>query len=301
MKERPILFSGPMVQAILEGRKTQTRRLIKEPNHRANYGFSHLFDFVDGVASFNLCVVDGYETYETKCPYGQPGDKDWTTGPIPANGWYYVRDFIAGQPESLVYLRQFKFEGELRITWGWDEGDDPEAIEMDGGPTTETIQWKRPGDHLWVRETWRKQSYSFVDSDRNFSEYHYAADNTEGVNALLKWKPSIHMPRLASRILLEITGVRVERLQDITYEDAKAEGVERFEYDPSWVPSYSDPDSGGRGYTWRDYEDEADTEFGPAFSTPQESFQSLWQSINGPGSWNQNPWVWVIEFKRIEP
>jgi hypothetical protein len=81
-----------------------------------------------------------------------------------------------------------------------------------------------------------------------------------------QWKPSIHMPRWASRITLEVVSVRVERLQDISRVDAIAEGC-------------CDPDS----------------------STPKLAFEMLWQSINGPGSWEANPWVWVVEFKRIEP
>ncbi len=100
----------------------------------------------------------------------------------------------------------------------------------------------------------------------------------------MKWKPSIHMPRWASRITLEVTGVRVERLQDISEEDAIAEGVEVL---------------------WRGYDDAQDFyrnyHTGGYLFTAKASYRTLWESINGPGSWERNDWVWVIEFKRIEP
>ena len=97
----------------------------------------------------------------------------------------------------------------------------------------------------------------------------------------MKWKPSTHMPRWASRITLEVTGVRVERLQDISEYDAEREGVE----DSALLPMTH----------FMDYSDGSETR------SAQYSFQTLWESINGPGSWEANPWTWVIEFKRIEP
>lgn len=92
------------------------------------------------------------------------------------------------------------------------------------------------------------------------------------------WRPSIHMPRWASRILLEITDVRVERLNAISQEDAQAEGMELT----GWRPTYSDPDSGGE------------------VMTPYDNFAELWSSIYGDESWKANPRVWVISFKRVE-
>jgi hypothetical protein len=100
-----------------------------------------------------------------------------------------------------------------------------------------------------------------------------------------QWKPSIHMPRWASRITLEVVSVRVERLQDISEEDAMSESIESWEergVDDA-QDYYRDYVTGGHVYNAKD------------------SFRSLWQSINGPGSWEANPWVWVVEFKRIEP
>lgn len=141
----------------------------------------------------------------------------------------------------------------------------------------------QPGDRLWVREAWAN-----VEVDGARVVYRADADDDGSVPYLCpgsggfgggvsnvtpsRWRPSIHMPRWASRITLEVTDVRVERLQDISEADAIAEGAE-----PLLVP----PDGG---------------------STPHvEGFRSLWESINGPGSWDANPWVWVITFRRITP
>ena len=152
-----------------------------------------------------------------------------------------------------------------------------------------------PGDQLWVKETfyawgrWEtrysakkgRDEWHFVDMTLECGKaYLYAADGPrpqplagkrDGGTTPKWWKrPSIHMPRWASRITLEVTGVRVERLQDISEADALAEGVSAI------------LDEMRR-------------------ATPRCDFQALWQSINGPGSWDANPWVWIVEFKRIKP
>ena len=146
-----------------------------------------------------------------------------------------------------------------------------------------------PGDRLWVREAWGLHAYgddtdwlkggcTAMDLDDHVIAYR--ADwgpLQDGCH----WRPSIHMPRAASRITLEITGVRVERLQEISIEDAKAEGA--WGPDDSIVQKVAD-------YFGTDI-----------FSAnPRKAFQMLWESINGPDSWAANPWVWVIDFKRIE-
>ena len=140
MKEHPIIFSTEMVRAILDRRKTQTRRVFRPPEP---------FDYGD----------DGIDilwyTGEIKCPYGQAGDKEWQSGMPPKDGFYYVEDFAKDKP---VYLRRFLPEDypseniEAGLLWGEDEHDDPEAIEIEG-LSLETIKWKRAGDRLWVRET----------------------------------------------------------------------------------------------------------------------------------------------------
>lgn len=111
---------------------------------------------------------------------------------------------------------------------------------------------------------------------------HFASDYGQDEQPFIeKWRPSIHMPRWASRILLEITAVRVERLKDISEADAKAEGVELADgFQELW-----------KGYAKNHHD---------LMHSAAQSFASLWCSINGDGSWDANPWVWVIEFKRVE-
>ena len=192
----------------------------------------------------------------------------------------------------------------------------------------------RPGDRLWVRESfwiehdsdslegagafdcgidlktgdWASVCYcadqetagTWIGPDQYYPERTFVPWGDGGfVPEFFSKRPNIHMPRWASRILLEITCVRVERLQDISEPDALAEGIEKnWTGDPrkrqngfgtiGWVP-----DCG-----WINYMEDMDGE--PAY-TPQDSFRSLWQSINGRDNWAVNPWVWVVEFRRIKP
>ena len=211
VKERPILFSGSMVRAIIEGRKTQTRRVIK-PKHEFFVDDGH-----DGINRvYYPCYVTGEpEPQEILCPYGSVGERLW------------VRETWAVVPKV-----------------------------SDDGP-----KHKAKGDGTGA--TWR------ADWNGNPSGF--------------PWKPSIHMPRWASRITLEVTGVRIERLNDIDLADCIAEGIE-------W--KYRDD----KTTHWRDYSglDVSCT------TSAYFSYQTLWESINGPLSWSLNPWVWVVEFKRIE-
>lgn len=186
MKERPIIFSGEMVRAILAGEKTQTRRMIKP------------------------------------------------------------------QPDPMWLPRTAK---------------------------PSVSPYGQRGDRLWVREAWAQ-----IEDKRIFYRSDYGNQaaatfvNCEQVN----WRPSIHMPRWASRITLEIVNVRVERLQDISARDAKAEGA-----------------GGDRGMTTADKQllyDAHVLEISPLILI----FRRVWESIHSAGSWTANPWVWVIEFKSIE-
>ena len=213
MKERPILFSGAMVQAILDGRKTQTRRVV-------NYDLASNLE--DGWGK----EVQKIETDDTPmgglpvtewCPYGMVGDRLW------------VRETFALLSHDATQ-------------------------ELNPMKTDDGCLWFRadPTDkHVW---------------DCELDKW--------------KWRPSIHMPRWASRITLEITAVRVDRLQDITEADARAEGCNRIELGPFEV--------GGMPVH-------------PMTSTYKEAFKGLWDSINGKRkvcTWNDNPWVWVVEFKK---
>lgn len=204
MKERPILFSGPMVRAILEGRKTQTRRPIR------------------GV------------------PPGITDVRNWgSLDPMASDpslwGFWGCEGFDAAQPHNCL-------DFEARCPFG------------------------APGDRLWVRETW---------SEEDVHEISYRA--TDKNPGLLNWRPSIHMPRWASRITLEVTGVGVERLQDISQEDAQEEGIRGPLIDP-----------------------ELDRMVGGQIGVmPREAFARGWDHINGKRApWDSNPWVWVVSFRR---
>lgn len=251
MKERPILFSGDMVRAILEGRKTQTRRVVK-PQPK--------------VVTKSRLGWRREHGLKMPCPYGQPGDAEWQSGQPTEDGWYYIRDFLhegAGGDNRAIW---YNAKDEV---WGWDQDDDPEGMYADG---FQWSGWKRPGDRLWVRETWshdgpdletvRARCEDMLVGGITYGPYYRA---TESAPDTLTWKPSIHMPRWACRLLLDVKAVRVERLQDITQADAIAEGC-------------------------------------PADPSPGRSasvvFHDLWDSLNekrGYG-WDTNPWVWVIEF-----
>ncbi|KAA9157344.1 hypothetical protein F3K36_30285 [Delftia sp. BR1] len=209
MKERPILFSGPMVRALLAGTKTQTRRICK---------------------------------------------------PAMAHNLSHVVEVPDPQERGQVYN-------------GTTFGDEEGSIQF-------TSPYGGVRDRLWVREShwWFKDE---CDHETGYYPPALTADDVEyradGESTRHGWRPSIHMPRWASRILLEITSVRVERLQDINQADAQAEGA------PPGHPSI----------------DQISREFGyPDF--PRSWYAQLWEEINGPDSWAQNPWVWVVEFKRVQ-
>jgi len=128
-----------------------------------------------------------------------------------------------------------------------------------------------PGDLLWTRETWR-----WIEGDLGSGAYDFKADNNDFGN--IKWKPSIFMPKEAARIWDEILSIKVERLHEITEEDAIAEGIERSI-------------SGNGRIVWKHYTKD---KYGPS---PVHSYETLWRKINGEESWNENPFVWVIQFK----
>lgn len=200
IKERPILFSAPMVRAILEGRKTVTRRAVK-------------FPLIDRAVGCELSGNEiGPDEIRNNCPYGVPGQR------------------------------------------------------------------------LWVRETWARVG----NCDPGYLTFGatYPAclpPELENIPAAseVRWKPSIHMFRRDSRILLEITDVRVERLQDISEDQAKAEGVRLY------------TDHAELGDWW--HVDGIET----YSADPRKSFELLWSSVGG--NWSANPWVWCVEFRRVTP
>jgi hypothetical protein len=213
-----------MVRAIIDGSKTQTRRVLNVP-HESPLGKWEVLPWGgpnggrtrDGQTIPFQNVIGHTRTGEIiGCPYGQPGDRLW----VRESGWE--------RPE-----RTPKMLRDGADTWA------PYYFDADGIDSTEAADLK-----VWG----------------------------------FKRRPGIHMPRFASRITLEITGVRVERLQDIGRDDAMAEGI------------VIQPD-GGFGL--------ADTTH-YHFVDPRVSYWSLWEAINGPGSVEANPWVWVVEFKRMK-
>lgn len=204
MTERPILFSAPMVRAVLAGTKTQTRRALRV----------------------------------------QP-------------------------PANTLQVSTWHHPDQRPMFYAWARSGGPVADHLFGG--VEISDWEplpcpygQPSDRLWVREAWGEPWHHAQPC------YFYRADDDGRVGNhpdFDGWKPSIHMPRAASRITLEVTGVRVERLQAISAADAISEGI------PRGGPENPD-------------------------GIEQREYRVLWEQINGPSSWDANPWVWVVEFRR---
>jgi hypothetical protein len=248
--ERPIIFSTDMVKAILEGRKTQTRR-------------------VTGLWQINLWPDD----------------------------WQWAKD------TNRKILTAQRTGERIAI-------NDTEI----GRPWSLMCPYGQVGDKLWVRETF------WVDDElpADLPVYiHYRADpHLEVIEKSIKWRPSIHMPRWASRITLEITGIRVERLQEITEEDARAEGVELILWEPDDATNKALARLGAEQVTkpypvgWRNYLRKFDGRYRygqpkmypDMVDSARASFFSLWDSINAKRGygWSSNPWVWVISFKMLK-
>ncbi|HGV5140170.1 TPA: hypothetical protein ACNHEP_002656 [Klebsiella pneumoniae] len=187
-----------------------------------------------------------------------------------------VRALLSGrktQTRRPIKWKQTRFteigEREDGSKWPWSE-DAEHACDF-----WHPCPFGAVGDRIWVRETWARYNI-----DQNSHDIAYRATTPEDWPEEGRWRPSIHMPRWASRILLEITGVRVERLNAISEEDARAEGI----IDGGCL-NCGEPEPCGCANPEPDATD---------------AFAYLWQSIYGQASWNANPWVWVIDFKRVE-
>ncbi|EQA5356141.1 hypothetical protein [Serratia marcescens] len=244
MKERPVIFNGEMVRAIIDGRKTQTRRIMAVQPESNQFGLLRITDSTkrSDIGKYHWAESNATGTHQRSalfsCPFGQVGDRLW------------VR-------ETFAVLGN---EDGCPIDWDGNliKGDEKQAARI-----YKASCWQEPGNYgLW----------SIPDRDTQY----------EGT-----WRPSIHMPRWASRILLEITAVRVERLSDISVDDAKAEGVRALENNFGNGPAYCD-------YLLPNLDDTAEW-----YNRASDSFKSLWKSIYGAESWRANPWVWVIEFRRV--
>lgn len=246
MKERPILFQGSMVRALLDGMKTQTRRVCKNEVYGNGFHFDGhhilchndylppsalLMDYRKGGFELTTSNVEGWGE---SCPHGLVGDRLWVR-----EAWRVTSKLNSLPPRDIP---------PRKCTVFFDAGGSI-ANQTNG-------QW---------------------DEDRTYS----AEDAGDWVG---KYRPPMFMPRWASRLTLEITAVRVERLQEISEADAQAEGAAPHVWDAShgaaelidW-PSKDDRNPYRNGYAL------------------------LWEGINGPGSWAANPWVWVVEFKVVAP
>jgi hypothetical protein len=240
MRELPILMNGAMVRAVLEGRKTVTRRLVKpQPFDRSWSSRDHRIAYLTGRAS-DGDEVDGLYAYTTssggewqaKSPYGQPGDRLW-----------------------------------VRETWGL----------FDPFPALDTAE----------------ESMEVV-----YRVHHHGRQP-------VRWRPSIHMPKEYARIWLEVTAVRVERLQDITEDQAKAEGCFFTDYgrecghtgfgwtDVGGCPGHESTHPQRAGWMWGTTASHRECLHSARFA-----FGNLWNSTGG--NWDDNPWVWVVEFRRLE-
>lgn len=223
---KPILFSGPMVRAILDGQKTQTRRLCKQ-------------------------AVDHGETAHAVCPARESGYIAWfSQQPSPA--------------EEIAAFTKQQYQHGFKSPYS-------------------------PGDMLWVRETWQpnpEAGSSFDGAKIPSDAVCYRADlSVEDARESGTWKPSIFMPKLAARLFLRVTDVRVQRLQEISEADVVAEGVamtdEYLEY-IEWVANVA----GGVPHTT---------------VSPREFFGDLWDRLyKKRAPWESNPWVWVYTFERVE-
>jgi hypothetical protein len=249
IKERPTLFSAPMVRAILSGQKTVTRRPVR---HQPDVPVADAIprrNFPHGPATIDWYWrpkhghLNGVPNtgWDFKCPYGQPGDRLWVRE---SHAQVFEVDIPVGRPFG--------------------------PVGTAGSPG---------------RPDWKSRYVYRADGEMPNVQWHHVGDSQP-----VRWTPSIHMPRTASRILLEITDVRVERLQDGEGETAYesrylAEGINRIHHG-----------DGDYGYH------ALNTEPMPCnWSWPEDAFKDLWNSINGAGAWDSNPWVWVVEFKRVTP
>jgi hypothetical protein len=262
-RERPILMSAPMVRAILEGRKTQTRRLVGK-----------LWATTRRKIMSEMPVEVGTPILALPGRY-----------PATLNQHGAVSVMVGG---TMLGVKP----GEFDLACPYAEGQ-TRLVDYGGGRKGWAIvPSSATASRLWVRETWVAGSEYDDLSPTGFAEVpvEYFAD---GIPRRLagKVRVSIHMPRWASRLTLEVTEVRVQRLQDITEDDARAEGVK--------VCPNMNGRPGNLGFVWPD---SSYDKSGLCHSSPVTAFAEGWELINGErAAWSANPWVWVVAFRRLTP
>ncbi|HET7552162.1 MAG TPA: hypothetical protein VFK04_12800 [Gemmatimonadaceae bacterium] len=279
VRERPILFSGEMVRAILGGRKVQTRRVVnpQPPEWVSEFGYTCFTPpgHISGRGYWK--GVPGEEGPAEKffrCPYGQPGDRLWVREAWQADTGSCNPAFPDGPlwwhevPRSLRTSRAFRYlyyRADNAIV-SWDE-------------SLADLPWED-----------RRSAWVPTDKDPDF----FARE--------LRWRPSIHMPRWASRITLEITDVRVQRVQEISEEDARAEGA--TQRDAGWSMDWSRVGSLSRfaaasEVKGRDLAPLSERDI--ALPTARGAFGNTWEHLNAKRGygWDVNPWVWALTFRRV--
>lgn len=250
MTSRPILFSAPMILALLDGRQTQTRRIVKPQP-----------EWVQTDKLGSVATIGRYTGMaEVLCPYGQPGDLLWVR-----EAWQYANWTDDGLP-----FIGYRASGVTLLCEAFPES------------------WTERLIDIWAE----------LSEEGNFQIDSRASDR--------RWRPSIHMPRWVSRITLEITGARVERLQEISEADAVAEGCRARPFPGPWWQGYCDVNGelhhqqavGDQPPDWMiDPKRMADA---PHLDlTAVDDFRGIWLSLHGPDSWGANPWVWALTFDVI--
>jgi hypothetical protein len=274
MGDRPILCSAEMVRAILDGRKTQTRRAA--PIRELNI-LQHPGDMITWSVSFLEAVKGALSSHSG----GKFSDLQ-------------ARSIIAsqfnpyGKPGDLLWVRE-----TWCAHWGAPPYDAPQSYRI------------VTGDELPPIEQENGDLYRPVSSD--VMTVWYGAEGDKPFH--MKWRPSIHMPRWASRITLRITDIRVERLQDISEDDARAEGCEARPFPGPWWQGYRDLGDGELLHQQAVGDTAPDWMIDPKKmpSTPwldqsaRDGFRSIWIGLHGLGAWEANPWVWVVSFERVKP
>jgi hypothetical protein len=256
--ERPILFTGPMVRALLDGRKTQTRRAVK-PRGRCS-----LFDVE---------------------PDGSPV---WTDSYIldPGNAEWRMRDNRYGVPGDLLWVRENVRAEELSRPPQTRPATRRERQAMGRTTVIELDELDcADGVRYLADDEWRRIENTAAAGEAWSALHHYDPKRRQPGSVV----PAIHMPRWASRISLRITDVRVERLREISHRDACAEGL------ISEPHHWHDPEGPMNDVGYLPWQGAPDI-----YSEAPDAYRALWESINGPGSWAANPWVWAVSFEVVK-